>query len=172
MAFVRPVMRSALDHSADPVRAIEILNQILVAERRTGLFVTMLAGVLTLETGRFTFASAGHELPLHVRVDGSLAPAPTATGRLVGMFERTGVEARDLDIGLGEQLILYTDGITDAAAPGGERFGDARLQSAIGARPGDASATCSHIIDSVLRFQAEADPADDLALLVLRRLPA
>ena len=62
MAFLRPVIRSALDHSGDPVEALERTNSILVNERRTGLFVTVVCGVLDLDTGLFTFANAGHEI--------------------------------------------------------------------------------------------------------------
>ena len=54
MAFVRPVMRSALDRTGDPVTALERTNHILVDERRTGLFVTVVCGVLDLDTGVFT----------------------------------------------------------------------------------------------------------------------
>ena len=71
MAFVRAVMRSALDRSGDPVAALELTNRILVDERRTGMFVTALAGVLDLDAGIFRFANAGHEMPLLATPDGS-----------------------------------------------------------------------------------------------------
>ena len=173
MAFIRPVIRSALDRSGDPVTALERTNHILVHERRTGLFVTVLCGVLDLDGGLFTFANAGHEMPI--------LASPTGTtrwveggGPLVGLFDRLGLAEQHVRIRPGERLILFTDGITDAVSPSGERFGPARLLSTIAAScpTGDAVATCRAVIQGVLAFQAEALPADDLALLVLRRLPA
>jgi len=173
MAFVRPVMRSALDRSGDPVQALELTNRILVDERRTGLFVTILAGVLELDTGRFTFANAGHEMPLFIPGDGSEARWVEGGGPLVGMFGRLDLRSESVVVGPGDRLILYTDGITDAASPAGARFGIEEFRRlATGTSRDDAEATCSAVIDSVLAFQAEADQADDLALLVLRRLPA
>jgi len=173
MAFMRPIIRSALDRSGDPVDALERINHILVHERRTGLFVTVLCGVLDLDSGSFTFANAGHEMPIVA------SPAGTTRwveggGPLVGLFDRLDLTEQHQQISPGERLILFTDGITDAAAPSGERFGQERLLSTIAESclDGGAVDTCRAVIQGVLAFQAEALPADDLALLVIRRLPA
>ena len=172
MAFVRPVLRSALDRSGDPVEALERTNHILVAERRTGLFVTVLAGVLDLDTGGFTFANAGHEEPLLVPPGGAEPRWIPGCGPLVGLFDRLDLSAQSIEIGPGARLVLYTDGITDAASPDGRRFGDERLRQAVRDTCDDhAEDTCRAVIGSVLAFQGDADPADDLALLVLYREP-
>ncbi len=173
MAFVRAVMRSALDRSGDPVAALEMTNRILVDERRTGLFVTILAGVLDLDTGVFEFANAGHEPPLLARPDGTEPSWLQGGGPLVGVFGRLDLTLQRAEIRPGERLILYTDGITDAGSPDGDRFGDERLlrtiaESCLGA--GTATDTAQAVIQSVLAFQGTASPADDLALLVFRRL--
>jgi serine phosphatase RsbU (regulator of sigma subunit) len=69
--------------------------------------------------------------------------------------------------------VLYTDGITDAASPAGARLGIEQFRElAAGTRDGDAEDTCRAVIDSVLAFQGDAEAADDLAILVLRRIPA
>jgi sigma-B regulation protein RsbU (phosphoserine phosphatase) len=173
MAFVRPVMRSALDRSGDPVQALELTNRILVDERRTGLFVTILAGVLDLDAGVFTFANAGHEMPLLVPADGSGPRWVEGGGPLVGMFGRLDLVAERVQLQPGDRLVLYTDGITDAASADRVRFGQERFARLAGdSRSGHAVDTCRDVIQSVLHFQGEGEPADDLALLVLRRLPA
>lgn len=173
MAFVRPVMRAALDRSANPAEALERTNTILVEERHTGLFVTVLAGVLDLDTGWFTYANGGHEMPLVVPADGSEPRALGGSGTLLGMFPRLGVTIEQARIGPGDSLVLYTDGVTDARAAGGERYGEARFRAALrrSARPG-SPAPCREVIDDVMAFQGSGEPADDIALLVLRRLPA
>jgi phosphoserine phosphatase RsbU/P len=172
MAFVRPIIRAALDRSGDPVAALERTNKILVEERRTGLFLTVLCGVLDLETGAFTFANAGHEPPLLASPMGTEPVWVEGGGPLVGMFDHLGLTEQRLEIRRGEQLVLFTDGITDAASPTGERFGYERLRSSIAESclTGGAVDTCRAVIQGVLAFQADALPADDLALLVLRRV--
>jgi sigma-B regulation protein RsbU (phosphoserine phosphatase) len=175
MAFVRAVMRSALDRSGDPVHALELMNGILVNERRTGLFVTILAGVLDLDTGLLELANAGHERPLVAGPDGSEPRWVEGGGPLVGVFGRLDLTLQRVEVRPGERLVLYTDGITDAASPDGARFGDARLVRTIAescASHGTAEDTAKSVIKSVLAFQGSAQPADDLALLVFRRLSA
>lgn len=171
MAFVRPIMRTAMDRSGDPVEALERTNTILVDERRTGLFVTVLAGVLNLDTGDFTFANAGHEMPLIVPADGSEPRAIPGGGTLLGMFGRLGVALERVRIEPGNALVLYTDGVTDARAADGQRFGEERFRAALRAGSSRRLAPCLEVIDQVLAFQGDAEPADDLALLVFRRLP-
>lgn len=172
MAFVRPVMRSALDRSADPVQALELTNGILVNERRTGLFVTVLAGVLELDTGLFTYANGGHEPPILVSARDSEARVIPGGGTLLGMFGRLGVSHQQVRADPGDALVLYTDGITDARSPRGERFGEARLLATLQGRAGGRGPTpCRDVVDDVLAFQGDAEPADDVALVVLRRLP-
>ena len=172
MAFVRPVMRSSLDRSANPVEALERMNQILVEERRTGLFVTILAGVLELDTGVFSYANGGHELPVLVPADGGEPRFIPGGGPLVGLFGRLDVAPLRIEARPGDSIVLYTDGVTDARASSGERFGEARFRSALQRRDGATGpAPCREVIDHVLAFQGDAEPADDLALLVLRRLP-
>jgi sigma-B regulation protein RsbU (phosphoserine phosphatase) len=129
--------------------------------------------VLDLDGGSFTFANAGHEMPLLAGPTDHQPRWVEGGGPLIGMFDRLGIVEQRVSIEPGERLVLYTDGITDAASPSGERFGQERLLGAIAAtcRDGSATDTCRSVIQGVLSFQAEASPADDLALLVLRRLP-
>ena len=175
MAFLRPVMRSALDRTGDPVEALERTNRILVDERRTGLFVTVLCGVLDLDTGVFTFANAGHEMPILARAGRRASPTRVpGGGPLVGVFGRLDLAPQTVEVRPGERLVLYTDGITDAQAPSGERFGDAApaRHDPRARASGHAEDTCRAVIRRRPGFQGDADPADDLAFLVLRRLPA
>lgn len=173
MAFVRPIMRSALDRNADPVEALERTNHILVDERRTGMFVTMLAGILELDTGTFTYANAGHEMPLLAPGDGSEPRWLGGGGPLLGIFGRLGITADRVEIRPGDRLVLYTDGIPDARSPEGERYGADRFRQTVAATCVDGGAvdTCRAVIQAVLAHQGTAHPADDLALLVLRRVP-
>jgi phosphoserine phosphatase RsbU/P len=173
MAFLRPVIRAALDRTGSPVEALERTNRIMVDERRTGLFATVLCGILDLDRGVLTFANAGHEPPLIARPDGSEPRWVQGGGPLLGIFGRLDLVEERVEIRPGERLVLYTDGITDAAAPDGSRFGDDRLLRTIAGTclGGTAVDTCRAVIQSVLAFQGSASPADDLALLVFRRLP-
>jgi sigma-B regulation protein RsbU (phosphoserine phosphatase) len=171
MAFVRPVIRAAIDRTGDPVEALERTNRILVGERRTGLFVTVLCGVLDLDSGELALASAGHELPILVPATGARPIVVGESGPLVGAFRRLDLRPTTLNLAAGDRLLLYTDGVTDAANMSGERFGDERLLEVLGrAETAGAEAVVRSLVDAIAAFRGAAEPADDVAMLVVERL--
>lgn len=173
MAFARPVMHSALNAARGPADAIERTNRVLVEERRGTLFITLLCAVLQPGTGRVRLASAGHEPPLLVPGDGGPIQAVGDAGVLIGAFASVSPPETEITLAPGDALLFYTDGVTDAVAPSGERFGDARLLEAVSeARSGSAQDLVATIRDHVQAFQESAEPADDLTLVAVTRRSA
>jgi sigma-B regulation protein RsbU (phosphoserine phosphatase) len=172
MAFARPLIRSALDHAREPALALNRVNRILVEERRSALFITALVGIVELRTGRFRLANAGHEPPLHVPADGGPIRWMPVAGSLLGAF--ADLELADCDVTLepGDLLLLYTDGVTDARAPSGERFGDERLLGAVeSARSGAADEVVAAVSQAYHQFQGDMPAADDVTIVAVRREP-
>jgi sigma-B regulation protein RsbU (phosphoserine phosphatase) len=115
-------------------------------------------------------ASAGHELPILIPGDGGPIVAVGDAGVLMGAFERIDPPETEVTLAPGDTLLFYTDGVTDAVAPSGERFGEARLQAAIAAaRTGSAHELVASIRDEVSGFVQTAEPADDLTLVAVGR---
>lgn len=171
MAFVRPVIRAAIDRTGDPIEALERTNRILVGERRTGLFVTVLCGVLDLDSGELTLANAGHELPILLPASRSGPIAVGESGPLVGAFRRLDLRPTTFQLAPGDRLLLYTDGVTDAANEQGERFGDDRLFGLLADSPEDDAERLGHsLVDSLTAFRGTSEPADDIAILIVERL--
>jgi serine phosphatase RsbU (regulator of sigma subunit) len=170
MAFSRPVMHSALNASHGPAEAIERTNRVLVEEHRGTLFITVLCAVLQPGSGRVRIASAGHEPPLLVPGDGGPIRAVGDAGVLMGAFSTIGAPEAEVTLAPGDTLLFYTDGVTDAVAPSGQRFGDDRLLAAVAdARAGSAHEIVAAVRDRVQAFQETADPADDLTLVAVGR---
>jgi phosphoserine phosphatase RsbU/P len=170
MAFIRPVMRAAMDHTGEPVDTLERTNRILVEERPTGLLVTALCGVLDLETGELRFANAGHEPPLVARAatPGAVEELPLA-GPLLGAFRSLALETCTVRLDPGDALVLYTDGVTDAADAAGERFGADRFRALVGEHCAVSAGSVVQTVMTAVAAWEGAEPADDLALLVVRR---
>jgi phosphoserine phosphatase RsbU/P len=172
MAFVRPLLHAAIDHTTGPSEALERTNRILVDERRSSLFITALAGRLDLRTGHLRLANAGHEPPLIVRADGSPPTWLDGAGPLVGGFQRLDVPEITVDLEPGDLALLYTDGITDARSPSGERFDEWRLLETVEtARGGTAQELVAALADTVCAFQEPSPPVDDITIVAIRRLP-
>jgi serine phosphatase RsbU (regulator of sigma subunit) len=172
MAFVRPLLRAAIDHTTGPAQALERTNKILVEERRSSLFITALAGRLDIPTGHLRLANAGHEPPLILHADGSPPIWLEGAGPLVGAFNRLDVPEITVDLGPGDLALLYTDGITDARSPAGERFDEWRLLETVEAsRGGTAQELVTALADTVCAFQEPSPPVDDITIVAIRRLP-
>ena len=170
MAFARPVIHAALDHSPGPAEALERTNRILVDEIRSGLFITAIAGVLDVTTGRLRMANAGHEPPLMVPADGGPIDAIEGGGVLLGAFRSLGAPELDVRLRPGDMLLLYTDGVTDAIGPSGERFGEPRLLATVeAARQGSAHDIVTALRDAVADFRGSVPPSDDITIVVIGR---
>lgn len=173
MAFARPLLHAAIDNTTTPTAALQRTNDILVSERRSSLFITILAGRLDIATGHLCLANAGHEPPLLIRADGSPPIWIQAAGPLVGLYPSIAVPEACADLGPGDLIILYTDGVTDARAPSGERFEERRLVTIVeGLRDAPAAIVVDAIRDGVAAFAGGAEPADDITIVAIRRHPA
>jgi serine phosphatase RsbU (regulator of sigma subunit) len=172
MAFSRPLLHAAIDQTAGPGQALTRTNRILVDERRSSLFITALVARLDLASGHLRFANAGHEPPIFVPGDGGPASLVLGSGPLIGAFRDLDLPECAVDLRPGDMLLLYTDGVTDARSPTGERFEEGRLFSAIeAAREGSAQDVVASIAGALGAFAARAEPADDITIVAIRRLP-
>ena len=170
MAFARPVIHTALTAASGPSEALERTNRILVDELHTTLFITVLAGRLDLRTGSFRMANAGHESPLLIPRDGAPIAPVNGGGPLLGAFSRLGIPEVEIELRLGDTLLLYTDGVTDARSEAGERFGKARLLEGLERfRDGTAHEMVAGIRDAVAAFRGAADPVDDVTIVAVGR---
>lgn len=173
MAFSRPLLHAAIDHTTGPGDALTGTNRILVDERRSSLFITALVARMDLANGHLRFANAGHEPPIFVPGDGGPASLVLGSGPLIGAFRDLVLPECTVDLRPGDMLLLYTDGVTDARSPSGERFEEGRLFAAIeSARRGSARDVVQAIADAVGAFAGRAEPADDITIVAIRRLPA
>jgi sigma-B regulation protein RsbU (phosphoserine phosphatase) len=172
MAFSRPLLHAAIDHTTGPAAALERTNRILVDERRSSLFITALVARLDLRTGHLVIANAGHEPPLFVPADGSPVGCLLGSGPLLGAFPALGLQEVGADMAPGDLVLLYTDGVTDARSPAGDRFDEWRLFEAVDTvRGGTAREVVDAVSGAVDRFQGPDEPADDITIVAIRRLP-
>ena len=174
MVAVRTLGRHLAAAGGSPAETLRQLNTALAADNPSGMFVTLVHGIYAPDTGEVTLASGGHPLPLLRRIDGSVEVVPVTTGRLLG-YDGGDLRLADARITLapGETLILYTDGFTEALAPGDkEMFGEDRLREVIGGPRTSLSleACVARITAAVDAFTGSSELQDDLTLLLLRRV--
>lgn len=168
MALARYTIRTAALRQVRPSGILSTLNEALL---RSGFdrFVTVSA--LRIDEGeessRLTISSGGHPQP--VRVSGGTANLVEVPGTLLGVLATPELTDHTFDLGPGDSLVLYTDGVTEEHR-GAELFGDDRLLE-LGRSCGDSSAAmfARRIVEAVEEFGG-GRPADDIAVLVVRRI--
>jgi sigma-B regulation protein RsbU (phosphoserine phosphatase) len=98
--------------------------------------------------------------------------AALPTGKVAGVTPGLRLTRRAIEVRPGDTLVLYTDGVTEAADEQDRLFGEERLLAQLDAEPGSAAAgTVAGLSEAVKRFAGRRDPADDIAILALRRRP-
>jgi phosphoserine phosphatase RsbU/P len=169
MADTRALIHAAADHSTDPADSLARVNRILVHERASGLFVTVAHGLIHGPSGSLTIASAGHD-PVHIlRADGTLTVIEPS-GRLVGMVDDIRLTSTHLVIEPGDTFVGHTDGVTEARAPDGSFYGEDRFRVHLASLAGrSAREIVDAVTADVAEFRGDAEPSDDLTLLVVRR---
>jgi serine phosphatase RsbU (regulator of sigma subunit) len=173
MAFSRAVLRAAAYNGSGPSDALRRTNRVLVRDARTGLFLTALIAVLDPADGRLRYASAGHEFPLIRRHGSRRVRELRSQGAMLGLLEHLAVRDRTVALQPGDLFVAYTDGVTDAAAPDGSRFGLERLIELVReASEATAGEVVAAIIAALEQFAGDAEPADDITVLAIRRSPA
>lgn len=168
MALTRTLMRAAILETSSPAAALRRVNDSLLPDTQQGMFITAVYGELDLETGTFTYVNAGHNPPFWVKTDGSLEKL-TRTSIALGVMEQPVIEERTFTFELGNTLLLYTDGLTEAFSPGGDLFGETRLLDVMASlRAGTAQEVIRSIEDCLNEFIDPLPLGDDLTMMAIR----
>jgi serine phosphatase RsbU (regulator of sigma subunit) len=176
MALTRSLLRAEATRNRlrprSPRQALERVNSLLLDMNQDGMFVTLLYGILDTRSGLFTYARAGHELPLLVRERDGFSAMLVERGRGVplGLFDPATLEENTIQLLPRDTLLLYTDGATDMADSRDVLFGIERLQEAArqAARRTTAQAFCDEIWGRLAQHRGASVQADDVALVSLR----
>jgi len=162
---------AALRSEADPGRALRDADAAIAEENPELLFVTVLAAVLDLNSGRFDWCSAGHEPPWLLPASGA-APhrLQTKGGPPLCVVDHFDYRSETLQLSPGDALCLLTDGIGDAQNLSGAFYGQQRIAACL-SKPG-LGESAQHIVETLLSdtlaFSEGAEQADDLTILALR----
>jgi integral membrane sensor domain MASE1 len=167
-ALARYTVREAATHESVPSRVLALLHAAVRRQSDDTEFCTAIYGRLDVEGPRVmvTIASGGHPLPLRVSAFGTVEEVGK-TGTLLGADIEPTLTDRAIELGPGETLVFYTDGLLDAYAP--ERILDvadleAVLARCAGRKPDGIVAEISRVLLGV----PDVEPRDDVAMVVLQ----
>jgi serine phosphatase RsbU (regulator of sigma subunit) len=152
---------------ADPARVFHHINDFLCKHAEVGRYATMFFGVLDRH-GNLDYLNAGHPSPLLLR-RGETSEVFTEGSFPVGLMADAKYAAVRVPLEPGDTLVLFSDGVTEAADPEDQMFGVPRLSEALaGHHDAPLDELQKRVVDSIESFARGASQADDITLLLIR----
>jgi sigma-B regulation protein RsbU (phosphoserine phosphatase) len=173
MTLTRTLLRTyAADYPGRPDLTLRAVNERLLADTDSGLFVTLFYGILDPERGTLAYCNAGHPPPYLIHGTGGEVQTEPLSGRgiALGVVPDPGWEHAILNVPRGGLLLLYTDGVPDALAPTGERFGVAGMVDLLRDLAGRPATEVEERLLGVLQqFAGSLPQFDDITIVAVRR---
>jgi sigma-B regulation protein RsbU (phosphoserine phosphatase) len=169
MVRVIGLLRTLAMDTMQPEKILEMLNDRLCIRNDANLFVTLFCGFLDVQSGAFVYSNGGHCAPmLCTGRDGTLLPLPK--GMLVGAASGRRYASLRRKLEVGETLLCYTDGVTEAEDPAGAQFSE---QACLELLRRGATSPLPVLLDSlyekVVAHTGSKLLADDCTMLAVRR---
>jgi serine phosphatase RsbU (regulator of sigma subunit) len=171
MANTQSVLRAVAQGSATSGELLGQVNEVLFTYIPSNMFVTCFCGILDPESGRFTYANAGHNPPL--RQHGAEATDLRATGMPLGLMPGMTYEEKETVLLPGDSVLFYSDGLIEAHNQEREMLGSPRLKAFVTERAPGVKHLTAYVVEELGRFTGESwEQEDDITLVTLERLAA
>ena len=169
MANVQASVRAFATETTLPSHLCSRVNSVLCSNIAAGKFVTLFYAVLDAEQRSLQYTNAGHPLPILIHSDGVVTELNSG-GAVLGVFPEWKYEDSAVQLKSEDRLLLFTDGITEAALPEGEEFGEQRLIASARAYAHRSTVDLkSGLLGDVKQF-CDSQFQDDATLIVLSAL--
>lgn len=168
MSHLHAIFRSLIGSDRPVNRLVERANRVFCQSTVSSYFATLVCG-RAYPSGQVEICNAGHCPPLILSERG--ARRIKATGLPVGLFPGGQFASENVQLAPGETLLLYTDGLTEARNRSDIEYGEERLTGLVAdlyaLPPQQVIGAC---LEDWIAFRAGSPQADDLALMVIRRV--
>ena len=145
------------------------VNTQLCQNNEAGMFVTAWMGILDLQTGLIKFANAGHNPPLVKHKDGSYEFLKGKVNFVLAGMDMVKYKEQELQLQPGDEIYLYTDGVTEAHNSNNELFGENRLLESLNSTKGmSVEDICKKVKEDVDAFVCDAEQFDDITMLCVQ----
>jgi len=177
MALSRTIIRNNALRGRPPAETLIWANRFIQEDSQTDMFLTAFYAALDTNSGRLTFANAGHNRPLWWHAVTGDFEELYASGIVLGILDNVELEEAEIEIAPGDVLVFYTDGVTESMTGNYEEFGMGRLKATVAsALDAQVNASATIIVDAILdavkSFTGAAPQFDDFTLFIVRRTPA
>jgi PAS domain S-box-containing protein len=171
MAVAKTLLKSNSQDTQSTARIVERTNNELSVNNDDCMFITAFFGIIDTKTGHLTYTNAGHNPPYLLSPRGALESLNEIHGPMIGVMEEAVYDQTELNLGVDDKLVLYTDGVTEAFSPSREQFGEERLSDFL-IRSGKLGT--KYLVDALVHeiddFAGEMEQSDDITVFCLRHV--
>jgi phosphoserine phosphatase RsbU/P len=169
MALSRTLIHASTMGNSSVANSIVQANRLIFADARSGAFVTLFYGILNSAQMTFRYVNAGHNPPLLLKVGSNDTLLLKARGIALGAIENIELQEIEIKLTQGDEVILYTDGVTEAINEKNVQFGQDRLIKVIkDNRASSAKDLMEKIQTEVNLFVNNQPQFDDVTLMILK----
>ena len=158
------MIKQRFDTNKNPSKVLHILNNQICENNSESMFLTLWLGIYNKTTKKLQFSNAGHNPPL-IKENDKFKYLPVSSGIVLGILEDFEYELEESD--LTDELILYTDGITDASNKNNEMYGQERILNFYNESKSDEE-PITLLLNDINDFTKDAEQYDDMTLLYLK----
>jgi serine phosphatase RsbU (regulator of sigma subunit) len=170
MSSLQARVQVLFEDADDLAKKIGRLNKTICSNCPDNRFITFFMTVANPATGELIYTNAGHNPPLIVRKSGGFETL-AGGGVILGILPMAVYKENAAKMEPGDILVLFSDGVTEAANSKDEDFGEARLAEVVAANSDRPAADIIEVIDAaVSEFTQGAPAADDITLVIVRRV--
>ena len=169
MAVTRTMLRATALREHAPHVCVRHVNRVLYPESLRHMFVTLVYGILDVQTGEVVFCNAGHHPPYLIRQTGEVAALERTGGLGLCLVPDFDFQSKAVTLRPGDSLLLFTDGVTEAIDRHREQFTEERLAECLRVLNGHTpTAMIDEVLLAVETFADGTPQPDDITLLALQ----
>ncbi len=172
MAVSRTLLRMLTLDTKSPEIVMEEFNDRLVSlDDSAKMFITIFYGIYNIKTGNLKYSSAGHNMPFYRSTKddkNDFQMLPPMNTMVAGIMDGMPMKLDEINLSPGDQLVLYTDGMTEAIDTEEQEYGEERMEELLNQHKNESSQEiCTTLVSSVQDFQKEMPQFDDITLFVM-----
>ncbi|MDR2964391.1 MAG: SpoIIE family protein phosphatase [Treponema sp.] len=169
MVTSKTLIKNTAQSGKSPNEVFKIVNNMLCENNDAFMFVTAFMAYLDIPSGKLTFVNAGHNPPLVKRCNGAYEMLSLKPGFILAGMPNINYINQEIILQKGDEIFLYTDGITETANNDRKFFGEQKLIKTVNEYPNLSLIDfCGSVMTRIEEFADGAEQADDITMLALR----
>jgi sigma-B regulation protein RsbU (phosphoserine phosphatase) len=171
MAVTKTLIKSHAIHDVSVRTIMASVNDALMENNESSMFVTLFVAILDTRTGQMRYTNAGHNPPFVKRADGRVIKLDDRHGPVAGAIVGVDYGSSSMDLGRGDRVILYTDGVSEAMDQDHTQYTEVALEALIThTELGPPEDVVMMVEAAVSQHRGEAEQSDDITVLALEYL--